>query len=69
MSDDELNFGDGWEPDQTVLSIATQYLLTRPEQGEWDYEDHWQGIAGGILHALHHAGYEVLPPPQRKIRR
>jgi hypothetical protein len=69
MMDDELYFGDEWEPDQAALRIATQYLLTRPEQGDWDYEDHWEGIASGILHALHRAGYEVKslsiewPPP------
>lgn len=56
-----LDFGDGWEPNGKALNIARDYLIHQPEQGDWPWEDHCEGIAGGILDALHQSGFVLVP--------
>lgn len=36
--------------------IVARYLLNAPEQGDWPWEDHCDGMAGGIVEALRAAG-------------
>ena len=38
-----------------------QYLIHQPEQGDWPWEDHCNGLAGGILDALRGAGVVAVP--------
>ena len=38
-----------------------QYLIHQPEQGDWPWEDHCNGLAGGILAALRAAGVVLVP--------
>lgn len=42
-----------------LVAIITRYLVCQPEQGGWPWEDHCEGIAGGILAALDRAGWQV----------
>ena len=50
---------DRWAPDADALAVVINYLMDPPEQGEWAWADHVEGLAGGILFALHDAGIEV----------
>lgn len=47
-----------WEPDPEELHLVKDYLIGAPEQGDWEWEDHCEGLAGGILQALHAAKQE-----------
>lgn len=54
-----LDFGDDWEPEPIHLQIVTAYLEHMPEQGDWPWHDHCEGLAGGVLNALHNNGFEL----------
>lgn len=47
------------------LNIIRDYLVDAPEQGDWAWEDHCDGLAGGILVALKSHGLEVWPAGDR----
>lgn len=38
--------------ERAELRVVTLYLINQPEQGDWEWEDHCEGLAGGILNAL-----------------
>lgn len=40
------------DQDPRVVRIIRDYLVTAPEQGDWPWEDHCEGLASGILAAL-----------------
>jgi hypothetical protein len=40
--------------------IAAAYLAHAPEQGDWPWEDHCEGVASGIFYALHDAGWRLV---------
>lgn len=42
-----------------VKKIITEYLIHAPEQSDWPWEDHCDGLAGGILTQLKLNGYEL----------
>lgn len=54
-----IRFGSDWRPDPDLLRLVTDYLVNGPEQGEWAWEEHCEGLAGGILHAMHEAGIDL----------
>lgn len=57
------DFGD-WSPDPAELRVVTAYLLAPPEQGEWPWEDHCEGMASGVLNALHRLREATPPAPE-----
>lgn len=59
--DDPYGLGSTWFPNRVSMEIVRNYLLNQPEQGDWLWEDHCSGIAGGILHAIALAGRDVIP--------
>lgn len=65
-------FRTDWEPDPEELRAVELYLVNAPEQGDWEWEDHCEGLAGGILQALHvleakQAGADPARPPRREL--
>lgn len=49
-----LAIADSSDP---VIRIVYEYLRVAPEQGDWPYEDHLEGLASGIVEALRSAGH------------
>lgn len=58
-------FDAGWEPDPDDLRVVRDYLIHQPEQGDWEWEDHCAGLAGGILQALRVAALKRTGVPSR----
>ncbi len=55
------------ERDATAVQVVTEYLIHQPEQGEWEWEDHCEGIAGGILAALEAHGYVLAAADAQSV--
>jgi hypothetical protein len=51
------------DQDPAVVRVITDYLVNQPEQGDWPWRDHCEGLSGGILSALTSAGYSVTVGP------
>lgn len=54
----DAGFGAGWEPDPDLKWRLHAYFLAR-EQGEWEWTDHCEGLAEGVLRVLHDLGVDV----------
>lgn len=46
-------------PVEARLAVA-DYLTNAPEQGEYPWPDHCDGLSGGVMGALWDAGYQVV---------
>jgi hypothetical protein len=44
----------------TAQDIVRDYLVNAPEQSDWPWEDHCDGLAMGILGSLHRAGWRIV---------
>jgi hypothetical protein len=44
----------------TAEKVIARYLAQAPEQGDWEWEDHCEGVASGVLGALKAAGYGLI---------
>src|SRR5262245_58530045 len=40
-------------------AVVTNYLMHAPEQGDWPWEEHCNGLASGVLAALDAHGFRV----------
>lgn len=47
--------------------VIRDYLVHQPDQDDWDWEDHCDGIAGGILSSLRAAGFWLLRQPDPRL--
>lgn len=56
---DEMPLPGSWPP--WAEGPIRDYLVHQPEQGDWPWEDHCEGLAGGILAALSRAGVALVP--------
>jgi hypothetical protein len=50
---------DGYETDKGVLLIMATALAVAPEQGDWPWDEHCEGVALSVLEVLHRCGYHV----------
>ena len=45
---------------RTPLAIGAAYLAHCPEQGDWPWGDHCEGVAGGILAGITDNGWRIV---------
>lgn len=51
------------DQDPRVVRIIADYLAHAPEQSDWPWEDHCEGLAGGILAALFAKDFIIIEGP------